>query len=261
MNGDSVQSMMVALPVATAGVMLATAGGMLRATRPQVRWIGVVFALAVAAYAIKHWNDEVHVLPDFVVFLRLLLGAGAVGWFWLFVMALFEDSRIRHSRFAAVGGLVLLCVAATYASEPYRTWLWLLSYSVQIVMALLALAIVVRGWKGDLVEARRRLRGPFLVAVAGYILAMRSADILEVFGIAPGWIPVANAVVRFAVCLAGSLVSAPALAPSTTMPTETAMATPPASTAPRKPISGGCKRSWPHTKSGARKASPSPAWP
>ena len=207
MNGDLVQSMMVALPVATAGVMLATAGGMLRATRPQVRWIGVVFTLAVAAYAIKHWNDQVHVLPDFVVFLRLLLGAGAVGWFWLFVMALFEDSRRIHpSRFAAVGGLVLICVAATYASEPYRTWLWLLSFAVQIVMALLALAIVVRGWKGDLVEARRRLRGPFLVAVAGYILAMRSADILEVFGIAPGWIPVTNAVVRFVVCLAGALV-------------------------------------------------------
>jgi AraC-like DNA-binding protein len=164
MNGDAVQSMMVALPVATAGVMLAMAGGMLRATRPQVRWIGVVFTLAVAAYAIKFWNDEVHVLPDFAVFLRLLLGAGAVGWFWL----------------------------------P--------AYVVQIVIALLALNIVVRGWKGDLVEARRRLRGPFLFAVASYIVALRSVDILEMLGTAPGWVPAANAVVRFAVCLAGALV-------------------------------------------------------
>ena len=207
MNGDAVQSMMIALPVATAGVMLATAGGMLRATRPQVRWIGVVFTLAVAAYAIKFWNDEVHVLPDFALFLRLLLGAGTVGWFWLFVMALFEDSgHIHPSRFAAVGGLVLICVAATYAAEPYRTWFWLPAYVIQIVMALLALAIVVRGWKGDLVEARRRLRGPFLVAVASYIVALRSVDILEMLGTAPEWVPVTNAVVRFAVCLAGAMV-------------------------------------------------------
>jgi AraC-like DNA-binding protein len=207
MNVDPVRSMMVALPVATVGVMLAIAAGMLRAPRLQVRWIGVIFSLAVAAYAIKFWNDEVHILPDFVVFLRLLLGAGAVGWFWLFVIALFEDSpRIGPGLFATVGGLILACVAATYAAGPYHAWLWLLAYLIQIVLALHALAIIVRGWKGDLVEVRRRLRGPFLVTVAGYIVAMRSVDILETFGITPGWHPLTNDVVRFAVCLAGAIV-------------------------------------------------------
>jgi AraC-like DNA-binding protein len=91
MNGDAVQSVLLALPVATAGVMLAMAAGMLRPQRPMVRWTGVAFMQSVAAYALKLWNDQGHVLPEALVFLRIVIGAGAVGWFWLFVTAPFED--------------------------------------------------------------------------------------------------------------------------------------------------------------------------
>lgn len=207
MNAEAIRSVFLALPVATAGVMLAMAAGMLRTDRPTVRWTGVAFMLSVAAYAMKLWNDEVHVLPDALLFLRIVLGAGAVGWFLLFVLAMFEDEpKIRPGALAVVAMLIGLDLVGSVCPEPWRVWLGVVANLVRVAAALLALAVIVRGWKGDLVEPRRRLRGPFLVTIATYILVTRSFMILSALGMAPGWFMVTNAAILFLVATAASLV-------------------------------------------------------
>jgi AraC-like DNA-binding protein len=73
-------------------------------------------------------------------------------------------------------------------------------------MMIHAVATILQGWKGDLVETRRALRGPFLLVVSVYILLLRGFEIWDIFGDPPAWYPMANAGVLAAVCLAGSFV-------------------------------------------------------
>jgi AraC-like DNA-binding protein len=205
MNSDSMH-MLLALPVATAGVMLATAAGMLRTERATVRWTGVAFMLSVAAYALKLWNDELHVLPDALVLVREVIGAGAVGWFLLFVTAVFEDEpRLHPGMLTAVVALILFCVIGAYGA-PWSRWTDVLANLMRIAMALAALAVVVRGWRGDLVEPRRRLRGPLLVTITAYILVTRCLAVLNNLGMAPGWYLATNAAILFLIANAASLV-------------------------------------------------------
>jgi AraC-like DNA-binding protein len=207
MTTDPMHMMLLALPVATAGVMLATAAGMLRTERATVRWTGVAFMLSVAAYALKLWNDELNILPDALVFLRVLIGAGAVGYFWLFVVAVFEDEpRFHPGVLAAVAALTLICLIGQYVAAPWRMWIDVVANLMRIAMALAALAVIVRGWKGDLVEPRRQLRGPLLVVISAYILVTRCLALLDDLGMAPGWYLVTNAAILFLIANAASLV-------------------------------------------------------
>lgn len=198
---------MMALLMATAGCMLAMAAGMARASRPLVSWTGVTFDLAAVAYALKLWNNQAQILPPFIAALVIAISASTVGLFWLFVHALFEDRcRIRPVMLAPVGLLVVSMLASTYLPAPYAPWFTIVFNLTQLVMAGHVLYLVAQGWGGDLVEARRQLRGPFLITVTAYILVTRSFEVMNVFGTVPSWYLMANATALCLVCLCGSLV-------------------------------------------------------
>ena len=187
--------------------MLAMAAGMARASRPLVSWTGVTFDLAAVAYAIKLWNNQAHILPIWLSAPVIALSASTVGWFWLFVMALFEDRiRIRAIMLAPIALLVVSMLASTYLPAPFAPWCSIIFNLTQVSMALHVLYLVAQGWTGDLVEARRQLRGPFLVTVTGYIIVTRGFELMNVFGAVPHWYLLANAVALCLVCLAGTLV-------------------------------------------------------
>lgn len=207
MSAEPMHSIMLAVLMATAGCMLAMAAGMGRASRTLVSWTGILFDLAAAAYAIKLWNIQTNILPPWLAAPIIALSASTVGWFWLFVMALFEDRiRIRPIMLAPVGLLVAAMLASAYLPPPIAPWFFILFNTIQLLMAGHVLYLVAQGWTGDLVEARRQLRGPFLVTVTAYILITRGFELANVFGAVPPWYLTANAVVLCLVCLAGSLV-------------------------------------------------------
>lgn len=207
MSGEDMHIVMMALLMATAGCMLAMAAGMGRASRPLVSWTGITFDLGAAAYAIKLWNNQADVLPVWLSAPVIALSASTVGWFWLFVMALFEDRiRIRRIMLAPVALLVVSMLASTYLPAPFAPWFSIVFNLTQVAMAAHVLYLVAQGWTGDLVEARRQLRGPFLASVTAYILVTRGFELMNVFGAVPPWYLMANAVVLFLVCLAGTLV-------------------------------------------------------
>ena len=207
MSAEPMHAVMMALLTATAGCMLAMAAGMARASRPLVSWTGVTFDLAAVAYAIKLWNNQSHILPIWLSAPVIAVSASTVGWFWLFVMALFEDRiRIRPVMLAPVALLVVSMLASTYLPAPFAPWCSIIFNATQVLMALHVLYLVAQGWTGDLVEARRQLRGPFLVTVTTYIIVTRGFELLNVFGAVPHWYLLANAIVLCLVCLAGTLV-------------------------------------------------------
>ena len=70
-------------------------------------------------------------------------------------------------------------LASTYLPAPLAPWFSIVFNLTQLAMAVHVLWLVAQGWRGDLVEVRRQLRGPFLVTVTTYILVTRSFDVLH----------------------------------------------------------------------------------
>lgn len=207
---DSVRLLLLGMAI---GASIASAFAVWRAPRMSVRWSGAIFFLAVAFYAIKiSWLGQPQ--PRLEGFLLLLdipvtaLSVATVGWFWLFMQTLFDDRRIRLWHPAVIVILALIGAGAVYTPPEISRWIWLVSNILQAALLVHALAIILRGWKSDLVETRRRLRGPFLATVTLYTLVMRGLETWSTFNDDPQWFLVFNAATLALMCLAGTVVFA-----------------------------------------------------
>ncbi len=191
----------------SAGILLAMSAAMLRAPRAAARWTGFAFFLCSALFAIKLWNDQVRVIPPELAVFIGIMAMTSVGWFFLMVLALFGDvDRFRPVMFLAPAAMGLCGIANTFRTKDLIPVLWTATTLLQATLAIWAVVIVIRGWTGDLVEHRRRLRGPFMVAVAFYILTLNGFDILEMLGLTPDWYPMFNAALFAAIVFGGALV-------------------------------------------------------
>jgi AraC-like DNA-binding protein len=171
------------------------------------RWTGFAFFFCSALFAIKLWNDQVRAMPPEVATLVGVTAMTSVGWFWLMVMALFGDvERYRPVMFAAPLAMMVCGIANFIRVSPFIEAMWVVTTLLQVTLAIWSIIIVLRSWQDDLVESRRRLRGPFMVAVALYILSLNGFDVLEMLGGTPVWYPTLNAALFAGVVLAGSLV-------------------------------------------------------
>ena len=188
------------------GALLAMAISMLRAARPTVRWAGFAFFFTSTFFAIKLWCDQTGVLAPEV---QLIVGAVAmssVGWFWLMVMAMFGDCDDYRPAMFLAPGLLALFALGHHLPPPFMPFIWTGSTLLQAGFSIAALVVVVRSWKGDLVESRRRMRGPFIVAVALYILWLNGFDIWDMLGDIPDWYPMFNAGMLTLCVLAGATI-------------------------------------------------------
>jgi AraC-like DNA-binding protein len=188
-----------------AGSLFAMAAAMLRAPRPVARWSGFAFFFTSAFFAIKLWSDAT---GAFSIELRCVIGVVAmtsVGWFWLMVMALFADcDEYRPQVFAAPAALLVVGILYQIPPHPIHPLVHAAGTLLQAGLAIASLVVVVRSWKGDLVETRRRVRGPFMVAVSLYILSLNDFDIWEMIGTVPDWYPMFNAALLAAITLGGA---------------------------------------------------------
>lgn len=190
-----------------AGALLAMAAAMLRAPRAAARWTGFAFFFCSALFAVKLWNDETLVLSSELRFFIGVTAMMSVGWFWLMVMALFGDiERYRPVMFLAPLAMMGCGIANMLQLGPLVPYVWIVGTGLQLTLAIWSIVIVLRSWKDDLVESRRRLRGPFMLAVALYIISLNGFDVLEMFGGTPVWYPMLNAALLASVVLGGSLV-------------------------------------------------------
>jgi AraC-like DNA-binding protein len=204
---DPRQTVMLALLMVTVGAMLTMAAGISRAPQPVARWTGIVFEVSAAAYAAKLWNDETALLGPVAEFFVLALSYGTVGWFWLFVLTLFEDRKsTRPILLVPVLAPVVLGLIAWYSPPDISRWLFVTSSLIRIGLGIAVIRIVTRSWKGDLVEVRRQLRGPFLLVVTAYILALAGFDLWEAFVSPVPMFPLINSIVLALICLSGSFV-------------------------------------------------------
>jgi AraC-like DNA-binding protein len=121
------------------------------------------------------------------------------------VMALFNDrDDFKPVMFAAPGGLLVCGLLHQLPQGPLFPFVWVSGSLLQVGLAISAMFMVLRSWKDDLVEQRRQIRGPFMIAVSLYIISLNGFDTWEVIGDTPTWYPMLNAFMLAACVLAGA---------------------------------------------------------
>jgi AraC-like DNA-binding protein len=172
----------------------------------SIRIAGLLFCASVIGFVLTSspiWRDAVG--PAIAPIRLLSMGGG--GWFWLFVVVLFEDRKITWANLgpaALLTGLGL--VGASITEQPLRADVWIVHNLIEMAFAAHALYVIYSSWRGDLVEARRRLRGPFLAAVTLYTIVLSGFEIGESFGVYEAWYSVAGGFTLALFCLAGCFV-------------------------------------------------------
>jgi AraC-like DNA-binding protein len=155
-----------------AGASLATGAGLLRSGRRHpARWTGALFCLSAAAFAVHSGGPETQALGLFYVPVWML-SQGGLGYFWLFAVTLFEDRPVTWERWLPAIVLSGIGFLGAFSPPALEGGIWLLFNLAQLGVAGHVLLIIWRGRGGDLVESRRALRGPMLVAITLFCIGI-----------------------------------------------------------------------------------------
>lgn len=182
----------------------AASGLVLVATpRPSpTRWLGAAFFLGVIAHVISAWGPELKRFDP--VWAASVIGAGL---FWMFALDLLEDRpRPPPWRFAAPTAAFLFWLAAQVAPEAWCEAIWGAYIAMQMMMVTHILVVAWRGWRGDLVAQRRRLRPILAVSACVYVLEVAARDMGWLNALPPASVDVAQAGLLAVLALGTTLV-------------------------------------------------------
>jgi AraC-like DNA-binding protein len=113
-------------------------------------------------------------------------GESVVGLLWLSVMILFEDVRVTPVRLAPTALLAAISLGSGLSGANGEIF-GALAIALNLALATHAFVCVARGWRGDLVEKRRRLRRPLLLVLAlvlVLVLIAQGSIVADVAGLA-----------------------------------------------------------------------------
>lgn len=205
-GGDSIPALEILLRGLAAGAMTATGLAMLASgRRSAARTAGTIFCFAGASFALHSQGPETQALGVLRP-LVWLLSAGGTGYFWLFAVTLFEDRPFGWERVTPPAALTLLAAVAVSLPREVARGVWVAHNLVEVALLVHVLWVVWRDLGGDLVEARRTLRVPFLALLAVYAAALSGLEIAGYLGLRADWTSLAEAASLAAVALAGAVV-------------------------------------------------------
>lgn len=188
------------------GALAAVGAGLWRSGQPAIRWAGALMVLSTAAYVLNSsalTRDAMdHGLASIPVH---LLALGGAGWFWLFIVTLFEDRPISPWTLAPGALLTAIGLIGWLTRQESSSPLWIGHNLIEAGFALHALFVISSSWRDDLVETRRRLRGPVLAVVTVYVIALSGFEIAEGFGGRQPWFDIAGAAALAFMCGLGAV--------------------------------------------------------
>ncbi len=153
----------------------------------SARVAGGLFSLSTIAYAINSSETTRTAVPWLFVPIWMLSLAG-VAYTWLFLSVLFEDRRLTPAAFIPAAVLTVVgFIGVAVWNGPARSAVWITHNVLEALLALHALRFIAQSWRGDLIEERRRLRGPLLGALAIYMLILSGFEIGEALGYDAPW--------------------------------------------------------------------------
>lgn len=152
----------------------------LRGALTPARMTGVLFCLAAAAHTLTQYPQLQPALGTLYYPVWAFSAAGA-GFFWAFAIELFGDrSRLEPVRFAPAIALLVVAMVGALTSEPVAKLFWMVHNIMGAALMAHVLYVVWSGWRNDLVESRRRLRGPLLGLGAFYVLVVAAVQFGEI---------------------------------------------------------------------------------
>lgn len=181
------------------GALAATTAGLWRSGIVAIRIAGLALTLSAAAYV---FNSSA-LTREALGFASLpvhLLALGGAGWFWLFIVTLFEDRPISPLTLTPGAILTAVGLVGWIGRQEMSSPIWIGHNLIEAALAIHALFVIVSSWRGDLVEARRRLRGPVLGVVTIYVLALSGFEIGEGVGLGQPWFALAGAAALAFMC-------------------------------------------------------------
>jgi AraC-like DNA-binding protein len=188
------------------GALAASATGFVRgASNPSVRIAGALFCVSVIAYVL---NSSPMLRGALGIYgaPATLLSLGGAGYFWLFIVTLFGDRRLTWELLVPAAIATVIGLLGVVTESPVRNYVWVAHNIVELAFAGHALYVIYASWRGDLVEARRRLRVPFLGLVTFFVIVLSGVEIGESVGIYASWYSLAGAVALAFFCLAGCVM-------------------------------------------------------
>lgn len=162
------------------GAFLGLGLALTRSGSGPARVSGILFCLAAVGHTLTQWPGPDGMFGAAYAPIWIFSVAGA-GLFWAFARDLFEDDSAGLRRFLPAALLRAVGVAATASPTQASPALWLAHNLIGAALAVHILVLIAAGWRGDLVEKRRRLRGPVLLAGAAYALAVIAVQTGEIF--------------------------------------------------------------------------------
>jgi AraC-like DNA-binding protein len=154
---------------AAAGVMAALALAIGRsAVSLRARVVTGAMALSTIAWLIT----ESHLLAPAFGETRLLVALSypVGGLAWLFILTVFEDRPVRPVMLAPTAFLIATGLVMNGSRPPLSDWGWVAFNGFSGLLAVHAGYIVVRGWRDDLLEGRRRLRALLMGVITLFVM-------------------------------------------------------------------------------------------
>jgi AraC-like DNA-binding protein len=188
------------------GALLATGLGMLRSpVSGNAKLATTIFCIAVGGYVLDAYGRARMFLgPGYQV--CWFLDAGVPAYVWMMILVVFEDRKVTPLLLAPAIVQTALDVVGVMTGQGPAHPTFVLRDLISLGLAAHALVLVIRGWRGDLVEARRRVRGPFLATVSGYVMVQTLLDAGYRNGVHMPWLPMANAAVLAVLAVIGASV-------------------------------------------------------
>lgn len=191
---------------ATIGILVALAASLLRDPRAPARLTGALFCLGAAGHTITQSPLIVATL-GIAVAPAWVFSAIAGGLFWAFALELFGDTKgLRLRRFLPAAILLVIALVAVNSPPSIGRYFWLAQNLINAGLMVHVLVVTWAGLRDDLVEPRRRLRGPMIAATAVYALAISGVQSTELFSRPATELSLFAAVLLFALSFAGFLV-------------------------------------------------------
>ncbi len=187
---DSVTLIDVFIRGLAVGAMLVTPLAVLRSpvTR-DIKIATVLLGLSTSAWLV---TESRILCAAFGNSLLLWLPAMPIGaLFWLFVLCVFEDRRLSWMLFSPALLLLATGVPMQLGPPAVAEPLWLLRNVLSGLLAVHACVVVLRGWRGDLVEGRRRSRAIIVTLIGLYAIMEASISILHRVNPDGPWLTVA----------------------------------------------------------------------
>jgi AraC-like DNA-binding protein len=153
---------------------------------PQAKWITAGMGVTVACWMISESHSMWAALGN--PWFCLPMGFLASWTFWLFVLRVFEDRPLRPWMVLPAFLLLLMGLSLTFLPPRESNLVGAAFNAFSGLLAIHAAFVIAHGWRGDLIEGRRRARAALLGLITLFVLLEVVLSFASKLDPAGGWL-------------------------------------------------------------------------